>query len=435
MLHHRKLLLFAAMVALGLLPPGLAAAVSNGGEPVGEAVQGTISQRGSDGSDGTPIPGVAIVVRLDGEQIGEDTTDEQGAFFIPVPGPGTYEVELVEETLPEGAVLRNPDRNPLSEFVVRPGQQKNALFPLEGGGAAGRGGLDRLVNLATKGLAVGSIVALGAVGLSVIFGLTGLINFAHGELVTFGALMAWLFNASGAGPRWALIPASAAALATAALLGGSLERGLFGPLRRRQVGNVAMMIISFGLSIFLRNTYLLFFGGRSRPYRQYAVQRAQDFGPISIPPKDLVIIGISVTTMVLVGLMLQRTRTGTAMRAVADDPDLAASSGIDVNRVVLVAWVIGTMLASVAGIFLGVTETVEFDMGFKLLLVMFAAMIVGGIGTAYGAMVGGLLIGVAMEVSTFWLDAEFKLVTALVVLILTLLVRPQGIFGLRERVG
>jgi branched-chain amino acid transport system permease protein len=133
--------------------------------------------------------------------------------------------------------------------------------------------------------------------------------------------------------------------------------------------------------------------------------------------------------------MLRHTRIGTAMRSVADNKDLAKASGIDVDRVILYTWALAATLAGLGGILLGITQTVQWDMGFVLLLTMFAAVVLGGIGTAYGAAVGGLIIGVTTETSTFWLPVEFKVVVSLAVLILVLLVRPQGLFGQKERIG
>ena len=133
--------------------------------------------------------------------------------------------------------------------------------------------------------------------------------------------------------------------------------------------------------------------------------------------------------------MLRHTRLGAAMRAVADNKDLAEASGISVDRVILYTWALGAALAGLGGIFLGITQTVQWDMGFVLLLIMFAAVVLGGIGTAYGAAMGGLIIGVATEASTFWIPVEFKHVVSLGVLIVVLMVRPQGLFGVKERIG
>lgn len=179
----------------------------------------------------------------------------------------------------------------------------------------------------------------------------------------------------------------------------------------------------------------MFFGGAPRPYLDFAVQRVQPFGPIALPPKDYVIIALSLTVLVAVGLLLARTQLGTAMRAVADDRDLAEASGIDVRRVILATWTGGAALAALGGVLQGLTERVAWDMGFTLLLLMFAAVVLGGLGTGFGAMVGGLVIGVVTQMSTLWVSVEFKSVVALAVLVGVLLVRPQGILGRAERVG
>ena len=170
-------------------------------------------------------------------------------------------------------------------------------------------------------------------------------------------------------------------------------------------------MVSIGLSLLVRHIYLILVGGASLAYRQYAVQAQVSLGPMSVPPKDLIITIAALAALAAVGLMLRHTRLGAAMRAVADN-DLAEASGISVDRVILYTWALGAVLAGLAGIFLGTTQTVQWDMGFVLLLTMFAAVILGGIGTAYGAAVGGLIIGVATEASTFWLPVEFKVVVA-----------------------
>jgi len=137
--------------------------------------------------------------------------------------------------------------------------------------------------------------------------------------------------------------------------------------------------------------------------------------------------------LVLVGIFLQRARLGTAIRAVSDNRDLAESSGIDVQRVILTVWILSGALAGLGGLLLGLTETVSWNMGQRVLLVMFAAVVLGGLGTTFGAMAGGLLVGIVSDLSTFWLDSDLKIVVALAALVVVLLFRPTGIFGVRER--
>lgn len=400
--------------------------------PAAETIGGSLAQGGPAGN---AVAGVALDVSDAAGFSATAITAADGSWEVALPGPGTYRVALDVSTLPEGVDLRDPDRSVLDGVEVRAGQHKSVVFALGDRDVDTAGWPTRLLNLAVKGLIYGSIVSLAAVGLSLIFGVTGLVNFAHGEVVTFGALVAWYFNASAVGPGlhllWAVLPA----LALAALLGGSLERGLFRPLRRRRTGNIALIVVSIGLSLLVRHIYLILVGGAPLTYRQYAVQPQISLGPVTVTPKDLIITLSALAALAALGLILRHTRLGTAMRAVADNKDLAEASGISVDRVILYTWALGAALAGLAGIFLGTTQTVQWDMGFVLLLTMFAAVILGGIGTAYGAAVGGLIIGVATEASTFWLPVEFKVVVALAVLILVLMVRPQGIFGVKERVG
>jgi len=225
------------------------------------------------------------------------------------------------------------------------------------------------------------------------------------------------------------------AAAVGCLLGGALETGVWRPLRNRHVGLFQLFVITIGLSLILRHVILIWFGSRRRQYTDYNIQQEWDVGPVSITPRDVAVIVISIVTLVLVATMLQRTRIGKAMRAISDNRDLASVSGVDVARVILAVWVLGAGLAAFGGTLLGSVEAVDWQMGSRLLLLMFAAVILGGLGTAYGAMVGGLVVGLVTEVSTIWVSPVLKVVFALAALVLALLIRPQGILGRRERIG
>lgn len=384
------------------------------------------------GDDDEPVEGVTIVVTdASGADVGEGESDADGRWEVPLPSGGTYTVELDEGSLPEGVELRNPDNNPL-EVQVPGGRVRPVIFQL-GEGDAGRGQGAAAVRAIANGVKFGLIIAMAAVGLSLIFGTTGLINFAHGELVAMGAMLTWYFNVDD--PQIQLIGAAAIGIAFTAAVGAGLERGLFRPLRRRRVGLFQMLIITIGLSLLLRHLLLLFFGGSPRTYRDYVGQTALVWGPISLTPRDLFIMGLSALILIGVATMLQRTRMGKAIRAVADNPALASATGIDVDRVILVVWTLGAGLAASGGVLFGSAVSVDWFMGFRLLLLMFAAVILGGIGTAYGAMVGGLVIGLVTEISVLWFPSELKYMWALLALIVVLLIRPRGILGRRERIG
>ncbi|GGT56140.1 branched-chain amino acid ABC transporter permease [Streptomyces kurssanovii] len=293
----------------------------------------------------------------------------------------------------------------------------------------------RALQALIDGIQFGVIIAITAVGLSLIFGTIHLINFAHGELVTIGATFAFFLNASAAGPGWHLIPAAIVAVAFGALLGAAIDLGLWRPLRARGTGLINMFIVTIGLSLLLRHIVLVLYGTRPGSFVQYDIQNALDLGPAGITPRDLTVTLLSVAVLLGVAALLQKTRIGTAIRAVSANRDLAEASGIDVQRVVLVVWIIGGGLAALGGVFFGLVEIVTWDMGFKLLLLMFAGVILGGLGSAYGAMVGSLVIGIVAQMSTLWFPADLQYAWALLALIIVLLVRPQGILGQRERIG
>jgi branched-subunit amino acid ABC-type transport system permease component len=393
--------------------------------------QGAEGVRGTLNNAGERVAGATIIVEQDGEEVATAESDEAGAFSIPLPGPGDYTVRLDLDTLPEGVTVRE-EGGEEREITVRPGAVAPALFILGDGERETTGTRDRAIQLFVGGLQFGLVIAMGAIGLSLIFGTTGLTNFAHAEFLTGGAIAAYFFNVT---IGMNLIPATILAVGVGCLFGLLLDRGLWGPLRRRGTGLIAALVVSIGLALFLRYAFLYFFGGSSRSFGQYATQQPLTFGPISIPPRDLVIIAISVIVLTAVGIGLQRTRIGKATRAVADNPSLAASSGIDVERVINVVWIVGTGLAVLGGVFLALSQQVSWLLGFQILLLLFAGVTLGGIGTAFGALVGSLVIGIFTQMSTLVIPAELQNVGALLVLIVILVFRPQGILGRAERIG
>ncbi|WP_405997898.1 branched-chain amino acid ABC transporter permease [Streptomyces sp. NBC_00829] len=293
----------------------------------------------------------------------------------------------------------------------------------------------RFLQALIDGIQFGVIIAICAVGLSLIFGTIHLINFAHGEFVTIGATFAFFLNVSASGPGWHLVPAAIIAVAGGAALGALVDRGLWRPLRARGTGLINMFIVTIGLSLLLRHIVLVLYGTRPGSFAQYDIQKAYDLGPVGITPRDLTVTLLAVATLLGVAALLQRTRIGTAIRAVSENRDLAEASGIDVQRVVSVVWMLGGALAGLGGVFFGLVEIVTWDMGFKLLLLMFAGVILGGLGSAYGAMVGSLVIGIVAQLSTLWFPVDLQYAWALLTLIIVLLIRPQGILGHRERIG
>jgi neutral amino acid transport system permease protein len=415
------------MVGLGALP---AAAE-------GESIFGFL--KNPKGKELVPVPGVEVTVKGPGGVNEKATSDEQGRWTVEVNQAGTFTVTLDQDTLPKGVTLRNPDADSL-KVPVAEGQDKPVLFALGKSTRQVQSKWEQAAQLAAEGLRFGLIIALAAVGLSLIFGTTGLTNFAHGELVTIGALFTWWISTGNLPflPDFGglqFFPAAALALLLCAGVGWANDAWLWKPLRRRGTGLIAAMIVSIGLGIFLRYFYLYVFTGNTRQYPDYQGQEGLSFGPIQLALPDYLSMAVAVVVLMATILALQRTRIGTATRAVADNPALAAASGIDVDRVIRVVWVGGAMLAGLAGILLGLAQGVNFQMGFQILLLIFAAVTLGGLGTAYGALVGSIVVGLFITVSTLWIPVELKNVGALGILIVILLVRPQGILGRAQRVG
>jgi neutral amino acid transport system permease protein len=417
----RAVALLAAVV--GVLALLLAGPPAAAGEAGGEGVRGTLI------FEGERLEGVTVTVEQDGEEVASAETDENGQFLVELDEPGEYTVILDVDTLPEGVAPRDDDSR---EVTVRPGSISPAAFPLGDGERTTSSTGAQAAQLFVGGLRFGLVIAMAAIGLSLIFGTTGLTNFSHGELVTGGALLAYFFNVV---VGLNLIPAAMLAVGVGGILGGLLDRGLWRPLRRRGTGLIAALVVSIGLSLFLRYGYLYIFGGSSRSFAQYATPAGVQFGPVLIPIRDLVIIALSVVVLTSVGLALQRTKLGKATRAVADNPALASASGIDVERVINVVWIVGTALAVLGGVLLALSQQVQFLLGFQILLLLFAGVTLGGIGTAFGAFIGSVIIGIFTQMSTLFIPAELQNVGALIILILILIVRPQGILGRRERVG
>lgn len=404
--------------------------------------------------DREPLTGLTITVTdSSGAEVGTATTDDEGNWSVGLPGPGTYTVSLDPADLPAGVVPRT-EGGESREVVVRAQATQSVILATAESGdqveetaapTAGepdeaeapppqaRSGGNRYVQLVVEGIRFGSLIAITAVGLSLVFGTTRLINFAHGEFVTIGAATAYFLSTSpGSMP---LILAAAISMVFVALVAGGSELAVWKPMRRRGSGLIQMFIVAIGLALLLRHIVQLVHGAQRRRYADYAVQQSIDFGLFTMTPRDLAMTLISIAVLIGVALLLQLTRIGKAMRAVSDNRDLAEASGINVDRVVLFVWMLGGALAGLGGVFFGLSQAVYPEMGFMLLLLMFAGVILGGLGSAYGAIVGSLVIGLVAQLSTIWFPVDLQFMWALLVMILVLLFRPQGILGKRERVG
>ncbi|EZP29082.1 Branched-chain amino acid ABC transporter permease protein [Microbacterium oleivorans] len=416
--------LFSGAMLLGFANP--ASAQTDNPEDFPYAIQGNVRVSGE------PVAGATVTVS-GGGYTGEAKTTDRGSFRIPVPTQEeTYTVELVKDSLPEG--VNAPEGFQFSQEVkFGPTSTVTRNFTLAAAERTTSSFWDQFASRAVNGLNFGLMLALAAIGASLVFGTTGLSNFAHGEMVTFGALAALLFSVGLNVPIWVAIPL---AVVVSGLFGYGMDAGLWRPLRRKGLGTVQLMIVSIGLSLALRYIFQMFIGGGTLNLPGGATQNIAGLGPITLSLTDVVSMGVSVVVIIAFAWWLMRTRIGRATRAVSDNPSLAAASGIDVDAVVRIVWIMAASLAGLSGVLWAYFRPgIKWDMGTGILLLIFAAITLGGLGTAFGALVGSIIVGLLVEVSTLWIPSDLKYVGALVVLIVILLFRPQGLLGRRERIG
>ncbi len=391
--------------------------------------------------DDEPVEGVVMEIEGNGFK-GETETDADGKWRLYVPEKDKYTLTVDEKTLPDGVIVdasllpegTQPIAGTTASFEVEFGLTGTKIMNL----FLGEGQritvsfIDQLLSRLVGGLNFGLLLALASMGAALIYGTTRLSNFAHAEMVTWGGLVALVTTTFWHLPLWAGI---IAAVVGGGLFGWALDAGIWRPLRRRGLGVVQLMIVSIGLSLALRYAFQYLIGGGTRQLPGASPAPIQ-FGPISLSYIDMIGMGVSIVVILGVAFFLTRTRIGKATRAISDNPQLAAASGIDVDKVVRYVWILSGTLAAISGILWAYFRPgVKWDMGAQMLLLIFAAITLGGLGTAFGALVGSLIVGIAVEVSTLWIPSDLKYASALVVLIVILLVRPQGLLGRRERLG
>jgi neutral amino acid transport system permease protein len=286
-------------------------------------------------------------------------------------------------------------------------------------------GLHDVAQTGLNGLSLGAIYALGAVGLTLVYGILKLVNFAQGDFLTFGAYMAYLVNVTWGLPLvvgifWAMI--------ATALLGILFERVLWGPMRAKRAGFLQLILMSIGLAFVLRAVFQWFWGTDIRILDVNTTSTVDLLG-LRIGQTQLIVVIVGVAVLVGVGLVLRLTLLGKRMRALSDDLELAETAGIDTGRVITYTWIFAGALAGLAGVLAAAVTDLYPELGFELLLPIFAAVILGGIGDAFGALAAGMIIGVMTEWSTLIIDARWKTGVGFIVLVIALIVRPQGIFG------
>lgn len=445
-----------ALVGLLLASPAAAAATNEPctPDPQTACLIGTMRTAAGDPAAGVQLtvtgPGVSTTV----------TTGDDGRWTLAVKEGGDYTVTLDVATLPAGETLRDPSTT--SRVVtVELGRQGGALFPLgapqtggssptssatptgeqSGGSEAGSdvttstptgSGGNRVAQQFANGLVFGLLLALASVGLSLVYGTTGLSSFSHGEQVTLGAILAYVFTQLVGLPLWL---SAVIAIVIGGATGWLQDAGIWSQLRKRRIGTTQQMIVTIGLSMALQYLFQFFFGG-GRLRIVTTSSSPVHIGPVVLSVQTVSSAVIAIVVLAAVAYFLLYTRTGRATRAVSDNPALAAASGIGVERVIRTVWVGATALAALGGVLTGLYfQATTWNMGGTILLLMFAAVTLGGLGTAFGALAGSLVIGIVSEMASLVMPSDMRYAGALLILILVLLVRPQGILGRADRVG
>ena len=434
MLTRALALLFTLLASLALLG-GTAHADD-------QSLQVRVQNLSSDARE--PVEGVGIsVADASGTVVAQGVTGADGLVVLTVPGDGDFTVTLDVSTLPAGMSIPEGEETRIAKVTA--GLGGNATFNLGSSGVTTDSKLSQLPKFIFNGLRYGLVIAIMSVGLSLIYGTTGLSNFAHGETVSIGAVMTavcsgWFTISSDAGGWGALAQLAAASvlgIACAMLFSGALELGIWRPMRKRGIGLTSMMIVSIGIAMLVRFVIQMYYGSQPKSYAQFGSQQNLNLGPIGVTPRDLTTGVIAIAALLWVAWLLMYTRTGKAIRAVSDNPDLASTTGINSERIILLVWIIGGTLAGLGGVIFGLDEQVSWNMGTKILLLMFAAITLGGLGRPFGALVGSLAVGVFVQLWAWWFSnfTDLKNMGALLAMILVLLFRPQGILGKKERVG
>lgn len=286
-------------------------------------------------------------------------------------------------------------------------------------------GVHDVAQASLNGLTLGTIYALGAVGLTLVYGILRLVNFAHGDFLTFGAYMAYLVNVTWGMP---LAAAIAFGMGATAALGLLSERVMWRPMRAKGAGFLQLMLMSIGLAFIIRSVIQWFWGTEIRTL-DVDVTESVSFLGLRIGQTELMVVIVGIAILAAVAAVVRFTLLGKRMRALSDNLALAETAGIDTRRVILYTWLFAGALAGLAGALAGALTNLRPELGFELLLPIFAAVILGGIGNPFGALTAGLVLGVVIELSTLVVEPRWKVTFGFLALIIALVIRPQGIFG------
>ncbi len=361
-------------------------------------IQGTLGDRSN------PVAGVDVILTKPDGTTETQTTEDDGKFSFQVTESGDYLVGIDAETMPKGIEFKPPPgelRGEDDTFKVTidladpQGLSRVANLDVGPPAAEAKSTVDKIAQNAFNGLRLGMLLALASVGLSLIYGTTGLSNFAHAEQVTLGGMLAYFFvNVHGL----PLVVGGLLVVVVGGFSGWFQDRVLWQPLRRRGLGLTQLMIVTIGLSLAMQYTYQYLVGSRTVRV-VLSNSDPHSLGPVTTTTYSLVAMAISGVVLGGVGYVLLRTRIGRATRAVSDNPALAQASGIDTDKVIRLVWTSAMALAALSGVLyaLVISNGIKWDTGLQILLLLFASVTLGGLGTAFGALVGSLVIGLVVE--------------------------------------
>lgn len=458
--HRLGLLLFTAvfalLMALSIAAPGRASAAEAVPTCNPTATNGCVNGILQD-ADKKPIADVTL--KLSGKEEATVTTDAEGKWAFSVTADGEYTVTMDESVAKEHGLKASTatvdiEKNSFDKArqVVRfdkpaaastgsagSGSTADGKSGSQSGASADTNGSAATANIGKRiwqqlfsGIIFGLMLGLMSVGMNLVYGTTGLSSFSHGEQVSLGGLMAYVGTQV---LHWPLIPSAIFAVVIGALTGLIQNELVWAPLRRKRVGTMQQMIVTIGLSMALQYVFQFFFGGEIKGITK-SVPASFEIGPITTDAPTLISAAIAILVIVGVSLFLYRTRLGRATRAVSDNAALASASGINVEQVVRIVWILSCGMAALSGVLLGIyLNGISWNTGATLLLLMFAAVTLGGLGTANGALVGSLIIGIVADMSSLVIPNDMRYASALAILIIVLLIRPQGLFGKQQRVG
>jgi branched-chain amino acid transport system permease protein len=405
----------------------------------------------------TPIANVEVT--LGGSESATTTTGSDGKWAFSVTADGEYTVSIPSEVVQQHGlkaakatvdvkkgdfskarqVVRFDEIQASSDESAGSSSSPNSSASADSDASSSTGSesafstfMSRFWQQLFSGVIFGLMLGLMSVGMNLVYGTTKLSSFSHGEQVSLGGLMAYVGTQL---LHWPLVISAVFAVAVGALTGWIQNELVWSPLRRKRVGPTQQMIVTIGLSMALQYVFQFFFGGDVKGITT-SVPKGFQIGPITTDATTLILAGIALAVIIAFSLFLYGTRLGRATRAVSDNAALASASGINVERVVRIVWIISAALAALAGVLIGIyLNGIAWNTGALVLLLMFSAVTLGGLGTANGALVGSLVIGIVADMSSLVIPNDMRYVSALAILIIVLLIRPQGLFGKQQRVG